>query len=451
MLYRLGLAFVCALSLAQLASGEDELRKAVDSITKRTIQLMDERGLKSLTILGVEDGTTYGATAASGIERMLKDQFAAAGRLKDSFGDVGLRGRILTAKQSNPKPPPEVEAEPAPEAEAVSTSLGFVFTTSSDFVQEGKADVVEDSRKLKIELVLTDMDGEALTTLDGEYFLDRLDQDSVNDNTRLGRDGRKKDPLLIKSGKYSEEIEAPEAILMAFGANGEVNSKTLKAPQSVISNGNVAKVSKESLFGVRISTRKGVRPLRMVDGRPFVDLEKGEEFAIEVLSSAKEHVSAMFAVDGLNTFYFSKTPKIHGSSWIISPSSTAGQATKLALEGWYVRQGIADKFVATDFANSKRKSANLGETPIGAISVLFSSAIHLKDIERTEKRTEKVKVLSVDGEEVETEIVQDQKVVVPNIYIGGSGEVKQHEGGPASYKPNKPLEIVTIRYRHPSP
>ncbi len=420
---RIGIIILCMHLLVQVTFAEDRLRKAVEGITKRTIQLMDERGLKSLTILGVEDGTTYGATAASGVEKMLKDQFAAAGRHKDARGDVGLKGRILTAKPEVPK----------------GTSDGY-------------AEMMEGIRNLKIELQFTDMDGEPLPKWDGDYYLDRPDQDTIDIDTRIGRDGRKKDRIHVARAAFSQEIQSPEAVLIAFGGNGEFDKRTadtLKSPQAVISGGNIAKVNEESDFGVRILTLKGVKPLRMVDGQPFVDLDNGEEFTIDVMNASENHVAATLTVDGLNTFYFSKTPQAHGTSWIIAPPNIPGGSSRLSLEGWYVRKGIADKFVATEFANSKRKEAGLGEMPIGAISVVISQAnVDSKEQLYTIKVPSKVEILTVDGKMTTTETIHTE-VRTSMTYIGGSGETKQREGDPSKYNPGAPLEIVTIRYRHP--
>lgn len=410
--------------LCQVSLGEDALRQAVESIAKRTVQLMEQRGVDSVTVLGVEDGTTYGATSASGIEKMLKDEFTRLGKFKESRGEVGLKGKLLTAKP------------PVPQG----TSEGF-------------AEMLAGIRNLKIELQFTDMDGEPLPSFNGEYFLDRPDQTTVDQDTRLGRDGRKKDAVRVQRATFGQEIENAEALFTAFGANGKFEGKsadTLKAPISTITRDNIAKVSDENDFGVRVISGGRVKPLRMVEGQPFVDFELGEEFTIDVINGSKGHVAATLTVDGLNTFYFSKTPQAHGTSWIIPPPSRGESWANLPLEGWYVRQGVADKFVATSFEKSKRREAGLDADSIGAISVVFSSAVNATEPSYVVEVPQKVELLTVDGERAETDvIVKEQRTRTVTVFIGGNGEVQQKESKPSDFKPGWPLEIVTIRYRHP--
>ncbi len=413
--------------LAPLCQAGDSLRSFVTEVAQSTIKVLDQHQLKTVSVFGIEDGTTLGATSASGIERMLKDEFKAAGRFKENRSEVGVKGKLKMEK-------------------AVA----------------GRED------SLVLELRFSDMLGAPLPALDGDHLFERADQNSVGPRSVLDRKGKIIDRVQIKETVFKSSTSSPEATMTAFGLNGTYSpvrdEKTgqessnladfIRTPKCVIQNGNTAKTDYSSDFGVRIRSDSGVKTLRMLDGQPFVDFDANEKFSIEVSSKSQKAIAAEFTIDGLNSFYFSKTPQEHGSSWVISPHSTKGMESLLALGGWYVERGAADQFVATEYSQSKRREAGLSESPIGGISVIFFDTKDNRPQEGEFKRrvTYSVQLPTIDGKMSPKLLERDEAAVYMSArtYIGGGEKLLRAEPRPSDLSPTVPLETVTVRFRHPA-
>src|SRR5689334_7871550 len=77
---------------------EDALRLGVEGAAKKIVAVAKQAGAESVTVIAVEDGTTLGATATGGVERLLKDALAKNITVKDVRGAIGIKARLLAAK-----------------------------------------------------------------------------------------------------------------------------------------------------------------------------------------------------------------------------------------------------------------------------------------------------------------------------------------------------------------
>ena len=425
------LFFTALLSAASPAHAADPFKGGLEDVARKILAVMAQNRAETVTVLGVEDGTTLGATVTGGIEIILKDELKKSGRLRDSRGAIGVKGKLLAPK--------------------------------NDAFFE---------RQLRIEFKLTDAFGDEVTSLDGEYLIPQKDQSVVDENSVMGKDGKLKQRVDVKKQAIGQGFTDPSALLIAFGGNGQhqglggdglgqwrSNEDLIKTPESHISGGTMAKTSPQSPFGVRIVSEGRAKPLTLVDGQPFVQLEQGEKFTVDIENAALHPLAATITIDGLNTFYFSQTAKDHAQNvWMLPSARTPGKPTTLHLEGWYVRRGEADKFVATSYEASKRKEAKLAETPIGAVTVLLQHALP-----RVAERTDFVEVevtreVPREGGGTAQVVTKEKKglmmakpsMAADPLYIGGAGKVKQIEGDPSKLVAGVEIGVITIRYRHPS-
>lgn len=408
-----------ALGFLGTVSAEDALRQGVEGAAKKIAAVAKQAGAESVTVIAVEDGTTLGATATGGVERLLKDALAKNITVKDARGAIGIKARLLAAK--------------------------------GEF----------GDRALRMEFRLTDAFGDEVSSFDGEYLVPKVPDSPVDDKTVLGKDGKLKEKVDVKKGTLPYDINDPAALWTAFGINGQTsviggdfksNEDLLKNPDVFIAGGNTAKTSQKSPFGLRILVDGAPKPLRIVDGQPFVDLKHGERFSVDVVNEGDQFVAVQVMIDGLNSFYFSETPKAHGDTWILPASDREG-ISRLQMEGWYKRRGVADKFVATSYNESKRKQAGLDAAPIGGITVLFRGA-QLRQPKPKDYGTQPMQFeVPREGGGTATITVQVPQVGAgaPDVFIGGGGNVAQREGDPSKYEPI-PYDLrasITIRYRHP--
>lgn len=80
-------------------------------------------------------------------------------------------------------------------------------------------------------------------------------------------------------------------------------------PEYYLKDGLI-RANENSPYAVRILVKYGteyeVKKITEKDGRPYVDLKKGDIYKIELVNDSKYEAAAKVLVDGLNTFYFSE-------------------------------------------------------------------------------------------------------------------------------------------------
>lgn len=139
----------------------------------------------------------------------------------------------------------------------------------------------------------------------------------------------------------------------------------------------IVRASDTSPFAIRIrrsSRHDGdytAMPVQSVNGRPFVDLKKGDFYTVDILNESPIDIGAAVLVDGINTMRFAKDPNIKSSGkWIIRPDKKFHP-----ILGWYKSQGFdgVDRFEVTDAKGAV--AVQLGEAhSTGMIQVHFFSA-----------------------------------------------------------------------------
>lgn len=423
------ISVVCIWALHGFASaGGDPLESGIREAARQIAAVMEQEQKESVTLLGVQDDSTTQSTIAGGLESLLREELERAGKVvKGEGGAVGVRARVSR---------PRVE-------------------------ENGGSDGV----KLRIRFELLTANGEPLPGIDGEYLFPQTDQNDVFNDTVLGKDGRLKrrvplDQTQDGAAGINADFYSWESLLVGFGGTGAAGDQgELFVPMSedafvrakgAIEGGNEARLVPDSPFGLRILDAHGnPKPLRKTpEGHPFVEFKPDERFAIEVLNRTNVPFAATVMVDGLNTFHFSEEKSKHGDSWIMGKDGVG--AERLVLRGWYKRNGVQDQFAASTFEASKRRIAGLGRTPVGAISVVISTAIvsprkskfkSTREVPREGGGTAKVNV------QVETTYVS--AVPGEDIYIAGVGDVSVPRVDPSELVVGRPLEVISIRYRDP--
>lgn len=442
-LSRQGVWWLCVplivFGLSTAANARDPFSQEVQIAAKKVRSVMEAFDHETVTVKEFRDKTTFGSPILLGIKELLTRELEQGGGVVDSGGQVSVSGELSIAKNLDSEFP--------------------------------------DAKALRIVFTIADRFGENLDSSDGLF--------TIGDGDKASSDFK------LEDGSFDQTITSPEASLIGFGGTadldgyGERERDSLKPlldglddPTAVILDGVIAKASVRSPFGVRIKSSGNYKALRRVAGQPFVNLNQGEVFSVEILNLSDKLALGTLSVDGLNSFYRSDSPDSHGDSWVLRPSKTA------FIPGFYVNRKKALGFTATTYADSDRAALGLSEEPVGAITVVINDGMEQTrkvEVPITRHRTESYTVTLPDGTtEVRTRSVpytemrtqsytvnvpvqqtrtESYTVQVPGlasggnqepVYVKGGAPIPTNVGAPVAVTEGSLRAVITIRYRHPA-
>jgi hypothetical protein len=288
--------------------------------------ILKKNGISSVSIGEFTGPPSFGSAAGTGMRITLVQELKKLGIIEKKLGtSVGVKGEFRPVKK-----------------------------------QDG-------SIILRVNVTLVDASGEALSNLSVKVNLP--DRTGVN----------------VNKGTFGIENKSPSALAGALGANIDLMKKgefgnfvsstkgveiinSFYQPKAFVNRNGGVSSSPQSEFNVDLLVNGRVRPAKLVDGHPFINLAKGETFKIRVRNNAKYDTGVSFFLDGVNSFIFSDVKNSLGnpkySKWILK------KKTSFTLKGWHKTNEHVEQFKVTDFEQSAASKIG-SSSQLGTISVAF--------------------------------------------------------------------------------
>lgn len=314
----------------------DEFRPAVVVIAKGVAKVLKSRKENAITVGTFSGPANLGTAAGPGLKKLVIEELNRLNVRVEQLGTpLGLSGEYRLTKNS-------AEAE---------------------------------TKQVQIEVRLTDETGDTLTDLASSINVPEGAESQI-----IKKDGRVK----------IDTLSSPESTALAagltvdfdlvhkrrYGNLGDENAErgpidivkeALEKSTAFVAGGTELRASSTSPYGLQVVVGGRPRPLTLVKGQPFVQLAQGETFRLRLVNRSALGISAIFTLDGVNSFAFSEVkskgrPKY--TQWLFRPGET------LDLAGWHINNMKVREFKVTDFSQSA--AALLGsEGQLGAISVVI--------------------------------------------------------------------------------
>jgi hypothetical protein len=129
--------------------------------------------------------------------------------------------------------------------------------------------------------------------------------------------------------------------------------------------GAETRASTSSPYGIEVMVNRASREPKLVEGRSFVPMERGEEYIIRLHNRSPHEAAATLTIDGLSMFAFSKEGNF-GSQVIIPPGSHTD------IPGWYISSSETAAYLITSYPDSA--AGKKGATSnIGTITCTFAA------------------------------------------------------------------------------
>ena len=201
--------------------------------------------------------------------------------------------------------------------------------------------------------------------------------EKINSKENKEKINSKEDKEKINSKEDKEKIKSNYLVGLPNGE--EINKKIAKdsvTPSFYLNlNRNLIRTNESSPYGVKILVKDGkyfnAIPIRKNDqGRPFVDLKKGDIYRIELINDSKYEAAAEVLIDGLNTHNFSETrdpvTKSHKYKYIIIDKHDSR-----VVKGWEKNDDEVYEFLTNAYGkdNPQKNLKPVYET--GVITVKF--------------------------------------------------------------------------------
>ena len=345
----------------------EEFRPAVVVIAKGVAKVLKSRKEESITV-GVFTGPEgLGTAAGAGLKQLVIEELNRLDVQVSKMGtSLGLTGKYLLAQAS-----PEVEF-----------------------------------KQVQLEVQLTDDSGQPLTDLASTIKVPK-DSNAIQKDEQTGK-------IKIDTNSTPAATAVAMGLTVDFEQHANLNidllNETQRNPTAQIRNGTELYASSKSPFGLQVVVDGEPKTMTVVQGQPYVELEEGDIFHLRLVSKASYGISAVFTLDGVNSFAFSEIrefgrPKY--SQWLFQPKEV------LELKGWHINNSRVREFKVTDF--SKSGAAKIGsESSLGAINVVIRSTWFKGQTPPPGDRQYSYTVGAAPGiglgDEVEQEVKEDTKV-----------------------------------------
>jgi hypothetical protein len=187
--------------------------------------------------------------------------------------------------------------------------------------------------------------------------------------TLTGPDGRIGKPYLL-------DFQEPEVTTLLFPDAYKDKPGVAKAHVE----GNQVRASKVGKYAVEVlvvddptaSTKADeytpVKP-RLEEGRPFVDVKRGQAYAVRLTNDSDHDAAVVLSIDGLHIHHFVKDDK--GKPVAVTPHLWVRKKSSVLVVGWRTSPGQLSRFVVTDRDLGAWKSANASADSVGRIVAQF--------------------------------------------------------------------------------
>ena len=317
--------------------GNDNLREPLAKIAQAVSQILKDRGVDSIAIGEFTGPPSFASAAGPGIRKVLAEEFTKLDIREKKIGaNIGIQGKYLVQED-----------------------------------QPTFAGAVKGPPHLRLVASLVDKNGQVLTELNVEVAVKvaEVDGQPIISKTKI-----EKGTLTVDSHGGDKDIHGAGVLAESLGATVDLKRKSkegfsdgselviesFETPTAVIANGSAVAASRTSPFQMEILVESRPSPMKLEDGHPFVQLEKGNSFQVRFTNTAPYDVAVVFLLDGVNSYAFTDVRETRGpqrgepkySKWIVPRNQS------FTLKGWHRTNDDVDKFLVTDFADSA--AAKLG-------------------------------------------------------------------------------------------
>lgn len=227
--------------------------------------------------------------------------------------------------------------------------------------------------------------------LKGEYVLAKLGQDGVGVKIK----GSLVDPFGdvltdftidadggVPSGTVEQIIDQHEDIVQLLGTTTELHpedrdedrhrdlKKNILHPTLHV-DGHRCSASAKSPYQIEVLIHGKAAPVRVDNGLGFVNINRGEIYAVRLHNNSDYDAAVRLTIDGLSVFTFSDIREPDGSpkyNFYIVPKHRF-----VELRGWHRNNQRVDSFLVTSYGESAAASINHTQN-IGTITAAFSAA-----------------------------------------------------------------------------
>jgi hypothetical protein len=330
---------VCMLIIAAPVSAMESLRPPIHQIAEAVSKIVKARGGDSISVGQFTGPPTFASSAGPGIQIMLQEEFKQLGVAVKRFGaPIGLRGQYLYTQP------------------------------------EGASDDAQ--QQIRLQVVLTDASGQALTTLNQEVPLDTQPGFPVPDGegpTMDVEDGT----IDVDTFTGGAEAAALLGVTWDFERGGlsmnddpDIVQMAFAQPTAYIDRGTWLRASSSSPYALQLIVGGRPRAIKLEEGQPFVELKEGETFQLKLQNSSRHDIGAAITLDGVSAFHFSEVRRTDGSklSRYIVP-----RGQPLPIAGWHKTLQSVTAFKVTDFSQSAAALVS-SEAGLGMITVLIRAS-----------------------------------------------------------------------------
>jgi hypothetical protein len=185
---------------------------------------------------------------------------------------------------------------------------------------------------------------------------EHCDVDFLDDEFRADTDGSKVlAPFLGLTGELS-----PDANLKARLKQCQA---MLDEPKAFVAGSRIAPAA-ESPYALEVVVDDAARPAELKQGRAYVELKKGERYAIRVHNQSEHPTAVTLTIDGLSLFAFSAKKYRH----VVVPAKRSGM-----IYGWFRTPELADSFEVTEYSKSAAAQLLPGTPKLGCITATFAA------------------------------------------------------------------------------
>jgi hypothetical protein len=150
---------------------------------------------------------------------------------------------------------------------------------------------------------------------------------------------------------------------------GERIIASVKAPETLVKETRVS-AGRSAPYAVEVLVKQGgdyvPRAPTNTDGLAFVEIHRGEIYAVRLINNSDQDAAVTLTIDGLSIFAFSEHENY---KYVIVPGRSQG-----VISGWHVTNDRSDAFQVTEYAKSAAAQKLPSSAMIGTITATFAAA-----------------------------------------------------------------------------
>ncbi len=290
-----GLALLALYASVAPARASTNLRSGLAEVARDIAKLLKSRGFDSIAVGQFTGPANFPTSSGPGIAKTLSEELEKAGVAVKQRAKLGIRGQYLVT-----------QAPLEPGAKEQFLAVRLKGTVEDEF---GK--------------VITDFSFDR--TIQGEAAFTGVMGTTVDlDPARRNRD---LPPDRERDQKLRDSLSKPRVHL----------------------TGSLVSASATSPYAVEILVNGKPQPARDDEGLAFVQINRGDTYAVRLINRSQHEAAVALAIDGLSVFTFSEIRQTRGEKKgqpLYSRVLVPAQGSTL-IQGWHKNNKVSDSFLVT--------------------------------------------------------------------------------------------------------